>query len=84
MGLDKSPGSDGLPVEFYHAFWHILGADVVDVLNDSFSVGTLPPSLRSALISVIFKNGDRLDCKKWRPISLLNVDYKLYPRALAG
>ena len=40
--LEKSPGSDGLPVEFYRAFWHILGADLVDVLNDSFSVGLSP------------------------------------------
>ena len=84
MALEKSPGSDGLPVEFYRAFWHILGADLVDVLNDSFSVGSLPPSLRSALISVIFKKGDRLNCKTGRPTSLLNVDYKLCARALAG
>ena len=84
MALEKSPGSDGLSVEFYCAFWHILGADLVDVLNDSFSSGILPPSLRGALISLIFKKGDRLEFKKWRPISLLNVNYKLCPRALAG
>lgn len=45
MALEKSPGSDGLSAEFYHAFWHTLGAYLVDVLNDSFSSGTLPPSL---------------------------------------
>ena len=56
----------------------------MDVLDDSFSVGTLPPSLRSALILVIFKKGDQLDYKNWRPISLINVDYKLCARALAG
>lgn len=82
--LEKSPGSDGLPVEFYRAFWHILGSDLVDVLSDSFSAGSLPPSLRSALISGIFKKGDRLNCKNWRPISLLNVDYKLCAQALVG
>ena len=84
MALEKSPGSDGLPAEFYRAFWHILGADLVEVLNDSFSSGTLPSSLRGALISLIFKKGDRLECKNWRPISLLNVDYKLCARTLAG
>ena len=37
-----------------------------------------------ALISLIYKKGDRLEHKNWRPISLLNVDYKLCARVLAG
>ena len=45
---------------------------------------SLPPSLRGALISLIHKKGDRLECKNWRPISLLSADYKLCARALAG
>ena len=53
----KSPGSDGLPKEFYRTFWGILGADLVDVLNDSFASGSLPFSLRGALICLIFKEG---------------------------
>lgn len=44
MARDKSPGSDGVLAEFYRAFWPVLGADLVDVLNDSFPVGILPPS----------------------------------------
>ena len=27
MASEKAPGSDGLPAEFYRAFWHVLGAD---------------------------------------------------------
>ena len=84
MARNKSPGSDGLPMEFYLAFWDVLGPDLVDVLNASFDCGRLPSSQRSALISLIFKKGDRLLHKNWRPISLLNVDYKLCARTLAG
>ena len=84
MALSKSPGSDGLPAEFYLAFWDVLGKDLVEVLNASFDSGCLPFSQRGALISLIFKKGNRLEHKNWRPISLLNVDYKLCARVLAG
>ena len=84
MATGKSPGSDGVPMEFYVAFWDVLGEDLVEVLNASFDLGSLPLSQRSALITLIFKKGDRLLHKNWRPISLLNVDYKLCARALAG
>ena len=77
MAKSKSPGSDGLPAEFYLTFWDVLGADLVEVFNASFDSGCLPLSQRGALISLIFKKGNRLEHKNWRPISLLNVDYKL-------
>ena len=44
MARGKSPASDGIPMEFYLAFWDTLGSDLVDVLNDSFDLGFLPPS----------------------------------------
>ena len=84
MQKGKSPGSDGLPVEFFLAFWDTLGGDLVEVLNASFESGLLPLSQRQALITLIFKKGDRTLHKNWRPISLLNVDYKICAKALAG
>ena len=84
MPHNKSPGSDGLPMEFYLTFWETLGSDLVEVLNSSFEIGSLPSSQKGALISLISKKGDRLEHKNGRPISLLNVDYKLCARTLAG
>ena len=84
MAKSKSPRSDGFPAEFYLAFWDVLGTDLVEVFNASFDSGSLPLSQRGALISLIFKKGNRLEHKNWRPISLLNVDYKLCARVLAG
>ena len=84
MDKGKSPGSDGLPMEFYVAFWDLLVEDLVNVSNASLEAGLLPFSQREALIALILKKGYHLDHKNWRPINLLNVDYKLCTRVLAG
>ena len=62
----------------------MTGDDLTSVINASYESGCLPSSLRKGLISLIFKKGDRLDRKNWRPITLLNVDYKLCSRTLTG
>ena len=82
--IGRSPGSDGLSAEFYLAFRKVLGEDLIEVFNASFSSGHLPPSLRLASITLLIKKGDRLDPKNWPPISLLNSDYKIHARILAG
>ena len=84
MAKRKAPGLDGLPVEFYVRFWDVLGSDLVSVLNSCLDSGSLALSQRRGIISLSFKKGDRLDPRNWRPISLLNVDYKLASRAIAG
>ena len=84
MSKNKSPGSDGLPAEFYLRFWDVLGTDLTEVLNEAHRSGLLSVSQCSGLITLIYKKGDRLDCKNWRPITLLNVDYRLCARTLAG
>ena len=83
--MEEGEKEDGLPMEFYVKFWDVLGADLVTVLNSCFDAGLLSPSQRrGVIISLSFKKGDRLDPRNWRPISLLNVDYKLAARVLAG
>ena len=84
MARRKAPWSDGLPMEFYIRFWEVLGQDLVDVLNACYASGSLSLSQRLGIISLVFKRGDRLDARNWRPITLLNADYKLAPRVLGG
>ena len=80
----KAPGNDGLPMEFYLCFWGVLGSDLVETLNSSFHSGLWSRSQRCGVISLSHKKGDRLDPRNWRPISLLDVDYKIASHAIAA
>ena len=71
LSKNKSPGSDGLTVEFYIAFWRAVGDLLVDSLNYSYDYGELSNSEKREKFS------------NWRPISLINVDAKIGSKAIA-
>ena len=75
MAKRKAPRLDGLTMEFYVKFWSVLGSDLLSVLNSCYDSGCLSLSQR---------RGDRLDPRNWRPITLVNVDYKLASHVIAG
>ncbi len=83
MESGRAPGVDGLPVDFYKAFWLELEEDLLEVLRASLTEGRLPLSCRRAVITLLPKKGDLTDIKNWRPVSLLCSDYKLLSKVLA-
>jgi len=81
--LNKSPGNDGLTIEFYIKFWEYIGQCLIESFNYSYAHGELSTSQKQAVITLLDKKGkDRLYLKNWRPISLLNVDYKIVSKVL--
>ncbi len=80
MKCNKSPGSDGLPVEFYSAFWPIV---VVNSLNAGYTNGSMSVTQKHAIIKLLYKKKDPELLDNWRPISLLNIDYKIATTAFA-
>ena len=81
----KSPGSDGFTVEFFKVFWQKLGHFVVRSLNEGFQKGELSSTQKEGIIICIPKaDKDRNFIKNWRPISLLNVVYKIGSSCIAN
>ena len=81
----KTPGSDGLTSEFYRAFWEVIADPFYKSLMYSVQKGELSIEQRRGLINIIPKgNKDVRKIKNWRPISVLNVDYKVIAKTLAN
>ena len=84
MGLNKSPGCDGLPVEFYLTFWHVIAPTMTALANNIFMAGgSLNYTQSSAILTLLYKEGDKLDLANWRPLSLLTADYKFIAKSIA-
>ena len=80
---NKTPGNDGLTIEFYTCFWPVLGEMLVKSLNYSYKHEELSTSQKQAVIVLIEKKDpDRRQIKNWRQISLINVDVKIGTKAI--
>lgn len=52
------------------------------MINQSISLGTLPPSVIQGLITLLHKDGDRLPLGNYGPITLLNTMYNFFAKML--
>lgn len=76
---NKTPGPDGLSVEFYAHFWQQLGEILVSVFNRVIVKGDLPASMKASMTRLV----DKGNMKNSQLISLLNVDYKICSKAIS-
>ncbi|XP_055011901.1 myotubularin-related protein 5-like [Boleophthalmus pectinirostris] len=85
MKSGKAPGPDGYPIEFFKTFASKLAPLLLKVFRESLDNKVLPTTMTQATISLLLKKSkDPLLCESYRPISLLNCDYKILAKALAG
>lgn len=84
MKTGKSPGLDDFPVEYYKKYNDILSPILCEVYLEAFETGCLPSTFNNALISLIpKKDRDTSAPSSFRPVSLLNVNYKILTKTLA-
>ena len=83
MQVGKSPGCDGLGPEYFSAFWDKIGPILHKVIKHAIEEKILTRSMRRGIISIIpKKTKDQKYIKNWRPLTLLNTDYKVVAKVL--
>ena len=81
---NKSPGSDGFTTIFYKFFWNGMKHWIYDSFNYSFENKKLSTFQRTGILNLLPKKDKDLQClANWRPVSLLNTDYKILTNFLA-
>ena len=80
LPIHKSPGLDGLLVEFCRSMWETIKLDfheiVTEISKDNFSKNR-------GVIEIVFKKQNRHNLKYYRPITLPNTDVKIITKVLA-
>ena len=83
LASGKSPGSDGFTADFYKYFWEDIKILLYESFVYSFETGKLSIDQRRGILSLNpKKDKDIRYLKNWRPITLLNTDYKILAKVL--
>ena len=78
----KATGSLDLPVDIIKRIAKYVSLPLTHLVNQSFLTGIVPHNMKTAIISPIFKTGDCLELKNYRPISKLNCFSKILEKAM--
>ena len=83
LNSNKSPGPDGLTSAFYKTFKEQLIPILYQVFKKIYETNELPEEMTRSYITIIPKGkADKILVKNYRPISLLNCDYKVISKIL--
>ena len=85
MREEACPGPNGLSVKFFKTFFDDLAPLLLTLLDAAFSKGYLTKDFKLSYTVLLPKDsGSLLDVKNFRPISLLNISFKMITKALSN
>lgn len=84
MSPYKAPGPDGFPAAFYQNNWEIVGDQISSTILNLLNNNQLPTDLGDALMVLIPKTQLPTKPSQFRPISLLNVCFKLATKMIVN
>ena len=78
----KSPGLDGISIEFYKIMYSVIKNDLLCVYNCILDQEIIPTKMKNGLITLIPKGEPSPNIENYRGITLNNVDLKILSKML--
>jgi hypothetical protein len=78
LKLNKTAGSDNTPPELLKHGGRTLKQKLNKLILTICNNEQVPQQLSEGIICPVYKKGDRLNCNNYRPITLLNIAYKIF------
>ena len=71
LDANKSCGSDSMEAKFLKIGAQVIAPSLTAIFNASLKTGIFPDDWKTAVVTPVFKKGDRSEASNYRPISLL-------------
>ena len=84
LPLGKQAGPNRIPMGVYRVLSKFFAPYLCKVFKEARRVQRLPASMLNGDITLLFKKKDREDVRNYRPLTMLNTDYKIYTKILAN
>ena len=82
LNPSKSSGMQGIPIKFIKPASILLAPVLTKLFNIAIEQATFPTIFKTAEVVPVYKNGSKLNCSNYRPISLLCPFSKLLEKCI--
>jgi hypothetical protein len=79
----KAPGSDGIPIDVYRKCPDVFAPLLASVFTAIGNSGEVPLGFLDGVVVTLHKSGERNQPNNYRPITLLNGDYRILAKVLS-
>ena len=79
--INKSPGIGGIPAKIYQTFEYVTEW-LFKILQELNEQKQLNETMRTSIVKILYKKGDRRMIGNYRPLSLACTDYKILAKMI--